>query len=88
MEDDDQVMTEEVCGVEGDSEPRSFVDFLYSILEMVGPLGGKYSKERVRIIVMPGCDYSEQLDPKYREELVELRDELNSILKGESSEHL
>jgi hypothetical protein len=61
-----------IVGVENEDEMSSFIEFLWTIRELCGPMENKYSKERVYVGSLPGCDYEGELSEKQIEDMKDL----------------
>lgn len=67
--------------IDEENNQEAFADFLRIINERFGPTDGKYSYKRIRIVCVPGRDYSGEMEDSYLEKLRWLRDELNYVLR-------
>lgn len=80
----DEGEEEYITSVEdSDEEGHSIITLLSEILIAYGPSDSRYSKKRIRIINLPGDKHCSKIEGKYREELIELRDYINSCLEVE-----
>lgn len=70
-----------IISEETDDEYESFKKLFWELLQYCGPSDSKYSEKRLKMVVMPGSDYQGTLEKTYRDSLVHLRDELNTVLK-------
>lgn len=75
-----------VANEESDNEFEAFRYLLWEIINQYGPTSGKYSEKQLLVAIVPGYDYMGQLDLKYREDLTNLRDRLNTVLDRKSAE--
>ena len=65
-------------------EQISFAEFLKDVTHELGFYGSRYDKYRVHVSLLPGDKFSGDLDEKYRNDLENLRDEINYILEGDN----
>lgn len=47
----------QVIAFDGDDDKSAIRHLLYTMLEMLGETGGKYDKERIHIVTLPGDNY-------------------------------
>ena len=83
--EDPEDLTNEIVGVDEPDEHEGFRTLLWEFLNAYGPTDGKYSKKRLRIVIIPGNSYEGPIDGEYREDLESLRDELNYQLTREAN---
>ena len=79
--------TSYIVGRESNDETSSFMEFLWDILEHYGPTCGKYEEKRIRIIAIPGSCFSGKISADYRNDLENLRNDLNSFLQEEKDDN-
>lgn len=81
----DEGEEEQVVSVETDGEDgtTSLVTLCSEIIEAYGPSDSRYSAKRIRVLCLPGDKHEGKIEGKYREELIELRDYINSCLEVE-----